>query len=69
MITRHRTPSGENHDVDHGPGPVGRMVRSWQNNPVGAVPLTEAMGMVRLGLYPQTARKKAYRREWEAKRR
>ena len=65
MIERRRHPDGSNHDVDRGPGPVGRMPATV----IHAVPLTEAMGMPALGMYPQTAAKRDYKRQWKARQR
>jgi len=37
MIQRRRSPDGTRHDIEHGPGPVGRMTVPGQPRYLGAV--------------------------------
>jgi len=61
MIERRRHPDGTNHDIDRGPGPVGRAPR---HAPMGGVLIAQAIPGMKLGLLPQSASQAARKREW-----
>lgn len=60
MIQRHRHPDGSNHDIDHGPGPVGKR----PGHVLGDVPVSQGIGIVKLGMQPASPQRAAYKREW-----